>query len=409
MAGGPEDERDVWARRAERSADDADAPLDFSVDPGPAVAGGSESERDDALFGEDERPEARRGKPDSEKTTTVIRRDEHGVPIVPAGSGDEPSDGGGEAAGAVPGRGGDSAVSDRTGGPGEAVPGHGDDSAVSGWADEPGGTVPERGGDRASGGRAGAAGGNVSGHGDDSATSGRADEPGGIASGHGYDSAPDGADVPAEPAPRDPLDPAWRPPREELAPDPGAESEHGAGGPADGGPRTPFGGSAEGRPIRAPRHGRHSAPQTPAEPIDPALWEERSVGRRARPSHGGVTRAAGSVSGSFEQLSRLERQDRELDYPGYSGVHQLPETAPLATWTLVLGILGLLPVPGLIAAVAALVVAGRARAQIDGSAGQLTGTGRVRAGRILGWVSIGLWALGLLVSVGLLALGLLAV
>lgn len=75
--------------------------------------------------------------------------------------------------------------------------------------------------------------------------------------------------------------------------------------------------------------------------------------------------------------------------PSYGPV---PKEHPRATTILVLGIIGLFCG---IASIVALIMGLKARTEIDGSGGSITGRSKVQAGVILGYVGIGLWVLGL--------------
>jgi hypothetical protein len=92
---------------------------------------------------------------------------------------------------------------------------------------------------------------------------------------------------------------------------------------------------------------------------------------------------------------------------GYPGGYAFApvQTSGRATTVLVLGIASL-PLlvmcgVGIIPAIVALAMSGAAKREIDSSAGRLTGLGMVRAGRILSWIAVGLFIVGvLLVGVG---------
>ncbi|MUL42434.1 hypothetical protein FZ103_14805 [Streptomonospora sp. PA3] len=91
-------------------------------------------------------------------------------------------------------------------------------------------------------------------------------------------------------------------------------------------------------------------------------------------------------------------------YPGYDNIDHWPDTAPEASATLWLGIAALLPVLGLIAAIAALVMGPRARRAIRRSQGELEGLNLVKLGTILAWAGIGLFVLQFAGFVGLVVL-----
>ena len=69
-----------------------------------------------------------------------------------------------------------------------------------------------------------------------------------------------------------------------------------------------------------------------------------------------------------------------------------------------LGICGLVVCP-LICSVAALLYAGRAFNEIDGSGGRLGGRDLAKAGQVLGWVGVALCVAGLLFFVAVIGLG----
>jgi hypothetical protein len=90
-------------------------------------------------------------------------------------------------------------------------------------------------------------------------------------------------------------------------------------------------------------------------------------------------------------------------------VYQQPPTAgarnePQAVWSLVLGILSLVCC-GFIAGIAAILVGGSAQKSIAASGGTLGGEGMAKAGVIMGWISIGLSIIGIVVWVILLVTG----
>jgi hypothetical protein len=82
-----------------------------------------------------------------------------------------------------------------------------------------------------------------------------------------------------------------------------------------------------------------------------------------------------------------------------------PPSSGSATAALVLGICGFTVCP-LFCSIAAVIFALRAYREIDASGGYMRGRGQAQAGLILGWVGIGLSALGFLLFAGLLILGL---
>ncbi|MDS1269963.1 hypothetical protein RIF23_06600 [Lipingzhangella sp. LS1_29] len=92
-------------------------------------------------------------------------------------------------------------------------------------------------------------------------------------------------------------------------------------------------------------------------------------------------------------------------YPGYDHVEDVPETEPLATVTLSLGILSVVLLPlGLLLGGAALLIAPRARRRISAARGTLEGTRLVAAGTVCGLVGIVLWVLGVALGVTMFVL-----
>src|SRR5690349_9936515 len=85
------------------------------------------------------------------------------------------------------------------------------------------------------------------------------------------------------------------------------------------------------------------------------------------------------------------------------------QTSGNATAALVLGICGLVICP-IVCSILALVFAGKAYSEIDYSGGRLGGRGMAQAGKILGWVGLGLWGLGILAYIAfiVIAIGLTA-
>ena len=76
----------------------------------------------------------------------------------------------------------------------------------------------------------------------------------------------------------------------------------------------------------------------------------------------------------------------------------LPPTDSLAIWALVLGILGFLCCIPFVPSVLAVVLGGRSREKIRASGGTLTGDSMAHTAVILGWIGIGLDALGCIVG-----------
>lgn len=72
-----------------------------------------------------------------------------------------------------------------------------------------------------------------------------------------------------------------------------------------------------------------------------------------------------------------------------------PPTNGMAIASLVLSLLGLLQILPLIGSVLGLIFGYSARNQIAQSRGMQGGEGMARAGIIIGWVTLGLWALGI--------------
>src|SRR3954470_20707687 len=87
------------------------------------------------------------------------------------------------------------------------------------------------------------------------------------------------------------------------------------------------------------------------------------------------------------------------DYPPPAGYGQWgpppQQTSTNATVALVLGICGFVVCP-LVCSILAIVFAGKAYEEIDRSGGRLGGRGMAQAGKILGWVGLGVWGLGIL-------------
>ena len=85
-------------------------------------------------------------------------------------------------------------------------------------------------------------------------------------------------------------------------------------------------------------------------------------------------------------------QGQPPPYAHYGG--PVPESNSKATAALVLGIAGLVVCP-LICSVIGLVLGYQARSEIDASGGMQTGRGNAIAGIVLGWIGVGLSALGI--------------
>jgi hypothetical protein len=97
-------------------------------------------------------------------------------------------------------------------------------------------------------------------------------------------------------------------------------------------------------------------------------------------------------------------------YPAYGpGYPPAPPTSGKATAVMVLGIVAIATFfifcgIGVFAAIAALVIAPGARREIAASGGQLEGEGKIKAGVILSWVTIGLTVLAIAVLVAIIAI-----
>lgn len=68
-----------------------------------------------------------------------------------------------------------------------------------------------------------------------------------------------------------------------------------------------------------------------------------------------------------------------------------PKPSSAAGWSLALGIVGVLTAPllgGIVPGALAVVLSAAARREIVESAGWLTGSGRLTAGRVLGWIAV---------------------
>ena len=80
-----------------------------------------------------------------------------------------------------------------------------------------------------------------------------------------------------------------------------------------------------------------------------------------------------------------------------------PQNSSNATVALVLGICGFVVCP-LVCSILAIVFAKKAYTEIDYSGGRIGGRGMAQAGLILGWVGVGMCAVGLLFVVAYLVL-----
>lgn len=95
-------------------------------------------------------------------------------------------------------------------------------------------------------------------------------------------------------------------------------------------------------------------------------------------------------------------------YTQSGGYAATPQQSPNALIALVLGVISilLLVLPGssLLTAVPAIIVGKNASNEIRASNGQLTGEGMAQAGRVLGWITIGLSVIGLVLLCAFFAL-----
>jgi hypothetical protein len=91
-------------------------------------------------------------------------------------------------------------------------------------------------------------------------------------------------------------------------------------------------------------------------------------------------------------------------YAGYPSYYPTRKTSGEAIGALVLALVSWVICP-VIPAIVALVLAGRADAEIKAGGGWVDGAGMVTAARVLSWIHLGLAAVGLVFLVALLALG----
>jgi ribosomal protein L37AE/L43A len=82
-----------------------------------------------------------------------------------------------------------------------------------------------------------------------------------------------------------------------------------------------------------------------------------------------------------KHYDNLDKGAKQVSAKGYK-----PKTSALATWSAVLGWTALIPCPGLIAAIPAIVLGHKAIKRIRASEGQLGGQRRARFGMIMGYL-----------------------
>ena len=140
---------------------------------------------------------------------------------------------------------------------------------------------------------------------------------------------------------------------------------------------------------------RHDPPQPPEQQGDPSQLPPRVPlgSSQASPppppvQHDQPPRQQGPAQ--WQQVS--PQPQHGPNPPG-----RAPETNGLAIASLVCGVLGLSFIPFL-ASIAAVILAPKAKAQIDASGGREIGRGLAVAGQITGWIGIGLALAGLLVA-----------
>src|SRR3954452_9570092 len=93
-----------------------------------------------------------------------------------------------------------------------------------------------------------------------------------------------------------------------------------------------------------------------------------------------------------------------MSYQQYGWGPPPQEPSSNATIALVLGVCGVGVCP-FICSILAIVFANKAYGEIDHSGGRIGGRGMAQAGLILGWIGVGLCALGILFFVALIVLG----
>lgn len=84
------------------------------------------------------------------------------------------------------------------------------------------------------------------------------------------------------------------------------------------------------------------------------------------------------------------------DIPPEEDSFQVPNSS-LAIISLIAGIVGILFLP-VIGGIVAVITGYKARDEIRESAGTVGGEGMATAGLVLGWIGIGLWAIGLCIG-----------
>jgi len=79
-------------------------------------------------------------------------------------------------------------------------------------------------------------------------------------------------------------------------------------------------------------------------------------------------------------------------------------TSTMAIVSLILGILGLVGVLPIIGSIGAIITGNMGQKEIAANPGRYSGEGMARGGTILGWVGVGLWALGCCAGIAWFAL-----
>ncbi|GLU49286.1 hypothetical protein Nans01_36370 [Nocardiopsis ansamitocini] len=106
------------------------------------------------------------------------------------------------------------------------------------------------------------------------------------------------------------------------------------------------------------------------------------------PENRGRGRKRDKISEEFPGFSGPLGGDLDSEYPGYDNIEVWPETDGLATATVWLGALSLIPGLGLLLAAIALVLGPKARRNIRKSRGTLEGEQLVKTGTTLAFVGI---------------------